>query len=141
MSLLDAARLVIYRFHEKGMEIFLISSDLEKDPDVWKLPDCCMVQLNEQFDHQEFIEIEMSDISEGKIIAVEGDWHNMPSIRGLIKHDVKLVKSMVKEMIPGIEKGAFFVFKEGVKKVLPSEYNALKELKDILVDRNSIRNL
>jgi hypothetical protein len=54
---------------------------------------------------------------------------------------VKLVKSMVKEMIPGIEKGAFFVFKEGVKKVLPSEYNALKELKDILVDRNSIRNL
>ena len=34
MSILDIARLVVYRFHEKGLEIFLVNSDLKHDPDI-----------------------------------------------------------------------------------------------------------
>ncbi len=143
MSILDVARLVVYRFHEKGLEIFLVNSDLKSDPDVWKLPNCDTIRLSDQLEEDQFIEI---DIDEGRskakrIIAIEGDWHTMPSIRGLVKHDIKLAKHMVKQALPGIDKGAFFGVKETVKKLMPEEYKALKELKDVLVDRNSVKNI
>lgn len=142
MSILDIARLVVYRFHEKGLEIFLVNSDLSKDPDIWKLPNCDTDKLNVQLEEDDFIEIDIEGQSPAnKIIAVEGDWHTMPSIRGLVKHDVKIVKSMVKEALPGLDKGAFFAFKEVVKKAMPDEYKALRELKDVLIDRNSIKNI
>lgn len=143
MSILDVARLVVYRFHEKGLEIFLVNSDLKADPDVWKLPNCDVVRLSDQLEEDQFIEI---DIEEGKssakrLIAIEGDWHTMPSIRGLVKHDIKLAKDIVKKALPGIDKGAFFGVKETVKKLMPEEYKALKELKEVLVDRNSVKNI
>ena len=142
MSLLKFARLVIYRFHEKGLEIFLINSDLANDPEVWNFPECDLESLKDKMTSEDFIELPVHpDETFGKIIAIEGDWHNIPSIKGLIKHDVKLVKNMVREAIPGLEKGTFFAFKESVKKLLPDEYKALKELKDILVDRNLLRNI
>ena len=142
MSILDVARLVVYRFHEKGLEIFLINSDLKSDPEVWKLPNCDTLKLEDQLGTQEFIEIDFDESKEArKLIAVEGDWHTMPSIRGLIKHDVKVVKNIVREALPGIDKGAFFAFKEVVRKTMPEEYKALKELKDILIDRNSVKNI
>lgn len=141
MSILDLARLVVYRFHEKGLEIFLVNSDLANDPEVWKLPECYLHKVSEQLEDEDFIELSLGVDNDAKLIAVEGDWHNIPSIRGLVKHDIKIVKQLVKEALPGIEKGTFFAFKEGVKNILPSEYQALKELKEILVDRNSIRNM
>lgn len=142
MSILDVARLVVYRFHEKGLEIFLVNSDLKDDPEVWKLPNCDTIKLGSKFEDDEFIEIDIEGKTQAnRLIAVEGDWHTMPSIRGLVKHDVKIVKSMVKEALPGIDKGAFFAVKEVVKKLMPEEYKAIKELKDVLVDRNSVKNI
>ena len=117
MSVLDLARIIIYRFHEKGLEIFLINSEIKQDNDIWK--------------HGRTI----------KTFAIEGDWHDIPSIRGMLKHDVKLVKSIVKENLPGSEKGAYFAIKEAVRKVMPQEYKAIKELKEILFDRNSVTNI
>ncbi len=142
MSILDVARLVVYRFHQKGLEIFLVNSDLANDPDVWRLPDCTQDHLIEHIENGDIIEIEMEDQGrKGRIVAVEGDWHTIPSIRGLIKHDVKVAKSLVKDVIPGIEKGAFFAFKEGIKNTMPAEYKALKELKEVLIARNIINNI
>jgi hypothetical protein len=138
MSILDFARLVVYRFHEKGLEVFLIKNNLESDPEVWKLPDLDMERLRNSQNSNEYIEL---NIEGEKLIAIEGDWHNIPSIRGLLKHDVKVVKHLVKEAVPGIEKGAFVAFKESVKKLMPKEYKAIKELKEILIESNSIRNL
>jgi hypothetical protein len=59
----------------------------------------------------------------------------------MLRHDVKLVKAIVKENLPGSEKGTYFAIKEAFKKVMPHEYGALKELKDILFDRNSVTNI
>ena len=42
MSVLDTVRVIIYRFHEKGLEIFLVNSDLENDPD----------ELSNIYDHE-----------------------------------------------------------------------------------------
>ena len=142
MSILDVARLVVYRFHEKGLEIFLVNSDLKNDPDIWNLPNCDTMKLEDKFEAGDFIEIDIEGKNTPKrLIAVEGDWHTMPSIRGLVKHDVKIVRTMVKEALPGIDKGAFFAFKEVVRKLMPEEYKALRELKDVLVDRNSVKNI
>ncbi len=138
MSVLDTARVVIYRFHEKGLEIFLVNSDLENDPDIWKLPNS-EFQSSPEISHLDSIQLEPLTDENGKevkTLAVEGEWHDIPSIRGMIRHDVKLVKSKIKEVAPEMEKGGFFAVKEAFKKVLPEEYKALKELKSILRDRN-----
>ena len=65
----------------------------------------------------------------------------MPSIRGMLKHDIKIAKKIIKERLPGAEKGTYFLVKECFKKVLPHEYAAIKELKEILADRNAVKNI
>jgi len=141
MSVIDLARIIIYRFHEKGLEIFLMKNEMEHDPEIWRIPEGLVHELHLK---DNCIDLESITDREGKQIktlAIEGDWHDIPSIRGMLKHDVKLVKSIVKENLPGIEKGGFFAVKEAFKKVMPEEYNSLKELKDILFDRNSVTNI
>lgn len=138
MSVLDTARVIIYRFHEKGLEIFLVNSDMENDPDIWKLPNS-IAQSTGNIQALEAIQLESQIDDKGrtvKTMAVEGEWHDIPSIRGMIKHDVKLVKSKLIEVAPEMEKGGFFAVKEAFKKVMPDEYKALRELKSILRDRN-----
>jgi hypothetical protein len=141
MSVLDYARIFIYRFHEKGLEIFLINNDMEKDADIWRLPEGFGSKLAET---KAIIDLDPTETPDGKTIqniAVEGDWHDIPSIRGMIKYDIKLVKAVVKENLPGSEKGAYFAVKEAFKKVMPHEYKAIKELKEVLLDRNTITNI
>jgi hypothetical protein len=143
MSVLDLARVIIYRFHEKGLEIFLINNEMENDSDIWKLPEGLSHTLRND-GKLSVIDLESVVDEKGqkiKTLAIEGDWHDIPSIRGMLKHDIKLFKSIVKENLPGSEKGAYFAVKEAFKKVLPHEYKAMKELREILFDRNSITNI
>jgi hypothetical protein len=144
MSVLDLARIVIYRFHEKGLEIFLINNEMDKDGDIWKIPQGITNTMEEEGMLKNIIDLDPTIDEQGrtiKTVAIEGDWHDIPSIRGMLKHDVKLIKSIVKENLPGSEKGAYFAVKEAFKKVLPHEYKALKELREILYDRNSVTNI
>lgn len=144
MSTLDQVRFIIYRCHEKGLEIFLVNSDLENDPDIWKLPQGDVLRQKVEVDPEKLIELDAFFDDEGNMTrayAIEGDWHDIPSIRGMIKHDIKLVKSKVKQVLPDLENGTYFAMKEAFKKVLPNEYSALKELKDIIMDRNLLRHL
>jgi len=142
LSVFDKMRVLIYRYHEKGLEIFLIDPKMAEDKSIWKLPqsDVETKSLSDFSFHQseDFIQLEPVD-SENKIhhtIAVEGDWHDIPSIRGMIKHDFRRVSSKIKEVLPDIEQGTYVAAKDIVKKVLPHEYKAIKELKDILIERN-----
>jgi len=86
MSVLDSARVIIYRFHEKGLEIFLVNSDMENDPDIWKLPKGNNMP---HVPNLESIHLETQTDEEGraiKTLAVEGEWHDIPSIRGMLRH-------------------------------------------------------
>lgn len=144
MNVLDKVRVVIYRFHEKGLEIFLINNKMEEDPDVWKIPHGAMKMEVKDGEYNPYIKLDPVTDEFGnttEMIGIEGDWHDIPSIRGMIKHDLKRVKSKVKEVLPDSEQGMYFNVKEAFKKVLPHEYAALKELKDILLDRNTIQNI
>ncbi len=144
MSVLDLARVIIYRFHEKGLEIFLINNEMDKDQDIWQIPQGLSESIREKGHLKNIIDLDTMVDENGrtvKTLAIEGEWHDIPSIRGMLKHDVKLVKAIVKENLPGSEKGAYFAVKEAFKKVMPHEYKALKELKDVLFDRNSVTNI
>lgn len=131
MSVFNKVRLILYRCHEKGLEVLLIDPNLDSDPSVWKrLPEGTMdSRLIEEG-------IELGD-NANKTIAIEADWHNIPSIRGIIKHDIERLKSKVKNTIsPKLDDCNYVAVKDALKEVLPEEYAALKELKDIITDRN-----
>jgi len=132
MSILDKVRVIVYRFHEKGLEVFLLDEHLKNNPDIWKtdkLKVCEIEKLGLTCDH-----IVPCDHEDVETIAVEADWQDIPSIKGLIKTDIKIAKEVVKETIPGVEQGAYVAIKEVMKKAAPDHYKALKELKDTLFD-------
>jgi len=135
MSVLDTTRLIVYRCHQKGLEILLINNTIDGDPEVWKIPSMDI----QSSDSNQVIKLENILDQDGKsleTIAIEGDWHDIPSIRGIIKHDVKRVKRKIKSFVPSLEQGSYFTIKEALRKVLPAEYKVLKELKDIILDKN-----
>ena len=139
MTLLDTARLFIYRCHEKGLEVLLVNHDMSNDPDIWCIPEARLTSDNDSMIELDGITDENGN--EVKAYAIEADWHDIPSIRGMIKHDVKFVKSKLKASIIELEQGTYFGIKEAFKRVLPNEYKALKELKDIILDRNAVTNI
>lgn len=147
MHVLNQVRIVVYRFHEKGLEIFLVNNDLDGDPDVWRIPEGearTKLKTVVAAAGGRVIELDPTKDAQGNVIqtfAIEGDWHDIPSIRGLIRYDLKLIKSKLKETFPELDKGGFFAIKEALKRVMPNEYSALKELKDILWDRNVLQNI
>ena len=60
----------------------------------------------------------------------------------MLKEDLLFVKDTVKQMVPDLmEKGTYVAVKEAFKKVLPHQYEMLKELKDTLIERNSVRDI
>lgn len=137
MHVLDQVRLIVYRCHEKGLEVFLVNTGFD---DSWRIPFEEIAKYGDE-DDQSFISlgpVEMEDGSFVNAVAIEGDWHDIPSIRKLIKGDINIVASKVKYIV---DKGAFFAMKEAFKKVLPNEYQVLNELKEILTARNLISNI
>ena len=142
MEINKSASLFIYRIREKGLEIFF-----QKDGDQYSLPEqpvaaeqAIPLQNDEEFITLDPVKSEDGQIGEG--IAIEGDWHDIPSLKSIVIHDMKFVKKQIEIMVPeAIEKGAFVAVKEAFKRVLPHQYEMLKELKDIIIDRNSVNGI
>lgn len=134
MDLRKTVSLIIYRFQERGLEVFLLN-DQEKEQ--WDFPEG-EVQASTSPNH--FIELDPVEEADGErkeAYAVEGDWHEIPSLKGMLYEDALQLKEKLKE----IEKGGFLSVKDALKKALPHQYAFIKELKDILTDRNSVRDL
>ncbi len=129
--------LIIYRFREKGLEIFLVDPS---DTESWMLPSDQLSMKDQLTESDKLIELDPVKQENGELErgwAVEGDWHDIPSLKAMLYDDAMQLKEKLKEM----ETGGFFAVKEAVKKVLPHQYQLLKELKEILTDRNSIKNI
>lgn len=145
MELSKTASLIIYRIREKGLEVFMLNAD--KSEGDWKFPHPQASQAAalplEQPD--KFIALDPVQQSDGKLeeaVAVEGDWHDIPSLKSLLMEDVEFMKEQIKQLgQEASEKGAFVAIKEAFKRVAPHQYDMLKELKDIISDRNSVKDL
>jgi predicted NUDIX family NTP pyrophosphohydrolase len=140
MKLRNKANLIIYRFREKGLEIFLVNADEQGDN--WEIPQGAMDNDKSRTFIEEDRLIELDPVTQDSgdlenAVAVEGDWHEIPSLKSMLSEDAQYLKTKIKNM----EKGTYFALKEAVKKVMPHQYDFLKELKDILVDRNSVKDL
>jgi hypothetical protein len=145
MGLRKNVSLVIYRYASRGLEIFLQSTSNDLDSSEWSLP--------EKGDSQDFLSLPSSDklieldpVSHEngnvtKAWAVEGDWHDIPTFVEMMKSDVKQVGEKLKGNLPEGRQGYFFEIKDVIRKVLPHQYEMIKELKDILSDKNSVENI
>lgn len=132
--------LIIYRIKEKGLEVFLVNN--EEQPDKWSLPNGEGNSIATALPQESLINLEPTEEAEGGIFeqayAVEADWHDIPSLKSILKNDVVYMKNTVKQMLPDMmDKGTFFAVKEAFRRVLPHQYKQLKELKDVLIDKNN----
>lgn len=139
MSVFDSVRIVVYRCHEKGLEVLTIKNKLHEDETIWSLP---QTKNNSLDNLGSSIELENRVDATGapiRVIAVEADWHQIPSVRAIVKHDVKRLTSKIKKVVgPSIEDLNYIQIKEALKTVMPNEYESLKELKDIIVAKNQL---
>jgi hypothetical protein len=131
MSLRKTVSLVIYRFRERGLEVFVLNDERQSEAlglpqgemDKTSGPEMILLEPVEDGDQTQ------------EAMAIEGDWHEIPSLKSM------LYAMQLKEKLKSVEGGAFVSIKEALKKALPHQYQFLKELKDILTDRNSVRDL
>ena len=134
----EQTNLVVYRVQQQGLEVLLVPQTDE----AWALPQAGESdKIRIIVDEERVIELDPVELPDGLLeqaYAVEADWHDIPSLKSILKHDLKFVKSTVKQMVPNMmQQGTFFAVKEAFKRVLPHQYQQLKELKDIIRDRNS----
>lgn len=128
MGIRKHASLIIYRFRERGLEVFLT-----KKSDEWGLPGGDM-ELGEQ---EDYIELEPNEDAE-EAVAMEAEWHEIPSLKQMLYEESGELKERLKEM----EKGAFVTVKDALKNNLSKGQVAfLRELRDVITDRNSVRDL
>lgn len=146
MSVKNLAKVIIYRMAEKGLEILLIKDEGDPNGQKWSLPNGFVEPDNIKEDYitlDELASIEPAteSISTHQTLAFEKDENDLPSFRSLLFNDVMYVKQRLKHYLVEYDEATYVSIKEAVKKVLPDEYAKLKELKDILSDRNSVKNI
>ncbi len=141
MTVRNQFRLIVYRIHEKGLEV-LLSKPQERE-ECWALCNAHIAKtaLDQMIHDTSIIELDQVEGSPLNAIAIEADWHELPRVRQMIKQDLVLVTDVLKSKIPALEDSAYVAVKEAFKKLMPDEYALLKELKEILLDRNTVKNI
>jgi len=145
MGIRDKVSYIIYRYAAKGLEVFVLDDAIDPQSRM-RLPKGELLDINFQSSDTLHPMIELdapsSDMAGSpKVFALEADWHELPSVREALGEDMAYVKAKVKELSSDFEKGTYIGIKEAFKKVMPHEYALLKELKDILMDKNTIENI
>jgi len=144
MSVKNIAKVIIYRMAEKGLEILLIKDEGDPNSQKWSLPNGFVEPDNIKEDYitlDERESIKSESTHTHQTLAFEKDENELPSFRSLLLNDVMYVKQRLKDYLVEYDEATYVSIKEAVKKVLPDEYAKLKELKDILSDRNSVKNI
>ncbi len=135
--------LLIYRVKNNGLEVFMFPETTGL-----AMPKHVISPGSDAFSGVNFIHLDPIEAADGtthQAIAVEADWHQIPSLRALIHEDYRVAKGKLKgrilEVLPTSEQGVYVTVKDAFKKVAPEQYQFLKELKDILLEKNSVVNI
>jgi hypothetical protein len=136
---------LIYRVRENGLEVFLVNQD-QQNPVHGPLSAPLAAEITPDTLAAHCIQLDPvmdSSGAERKAIAIEADWHEIPSLRALMYEDYRVAKEKakqhIKSLLPDIEKGTYVAVKEAFKRVMPVQYAFLKELKDIVADKNQTK--
>lgn len=133
MDIREKLHLVVYRVREKGLEVFV----RDGNDDCYELPEAIDETAFETHDRIELDAFE-TEGERSKGLAIEGDYHDIPSLKGLLLNDARKLRDQIREL-PNADEGTFVAVKEVAKRLLPGQYRMLKELREILVDRNSTK--
>ena len=139
MDLKEKLHLVIYRVRERGLEIFV----RDRDEEHYEFPAAQSLGASELEESLEAIALDMrsdDSLEPHRGVAIEGDYHDIPSLKKLLLTDAKRLRDHLREL-PNLEEGSFVVAKSMAKRLLPEQYTMLQELRDILVDRNSTKDM
>jgi hypothetical protein len=136
MSLRKKVNFIIYRFRERGLEVFFLN-DEQQEGRSFPQGELDQTTTAGNYDYISLDPVEEQDGRTEEAYAVEGDWHEIPSLKNMIYQDAVQLKGKLKSL----EQGAFVSIKDALREAVPHQYAFLKELKDILRDRNSLRDL
>lgn len=138
---------IIYRVRDSGLEVFLVNND-ENDTRRGVLSTSASGDGDTHRFPAHSIQLDTVTNAQGEArnaIAIEADWHEIPSLRALVYEDYRVAKEKamthLKNFIPDIEKGTYVAVKEAFKRVMPEQYAFLKELKDIIADKNQAKSI
>ena len=138
---------IIYRVSDNGLEVFLVNPNTQNELDgqPWQSPVAGEGTPERLSNCIELDAVVSLNGESRKAIAVEADWHEIPSLRALIYEDYRVAKEKakqhIKNLLPDIENGSFVAVKEAFKRVMPEQYAFLKELKDIVTEKNQTKYL
>lgn len=144
MSQNEQLDVIIYRVREQGLEVFLVNPETDGEEGASQMPSADITErLMSAAGGIELDTYTSEDGVERKAIAIEADWHEIPSLRALMYEDYRVAKEKAKQhlrnLMPDPEKGAYVAVKDAVKRVMPAQYAFLKELKDIIVEKNQTK--
>ncbi len=146
MSANKQVDVLIYRVRETGLEVFLIHPEQQEGEAAPSLSAPSTMDYSSEYLSVHCIELDPVTDANGdarNAIAIEADWHEIPSLRALIYEDYRVAKEKaklhLKNFVPALEQGAYVAVKEAFKRVLPEQYAFLKELKDIVADKNQTK--
>lgn len=134
---------IIYRVRESGLEVFLVDQENDGSLSAPFANETAPERLAAHY-------IELDPVSDAngetrKAIAIEADWHEIPSLRALVYEDFRVAKEKarlhLKHFADDFEKGTYVAVKEAFKRVLPEQYAFLKELKEIIADKNQANSI
>jgi hypothetical protein len=134
---------IIYRVRESGLEVFLVNQESDGSLSAPFADEAAPAQFSAHY-------IELDPVADAngdtrKAIAIEADWHEIPSLRALVYEDFRVAKEKarlhMKLLAVDFEKGTYVAVKEAFKRVLPQQYAFLKELKEIIADKNQAKSI
>lgn len=133
---------LIYRVKNNGLEVFMVN---HPELEGLQMPKGTVFSGETDLSGCPVITLESFQMESGELrqaIAIEADWHQIPSLRALIREDFEVAKDKLKSrlfgFLPSMEMGGYVAVKEAFKKVAPEQYAFLKELKDIVLEKNSV---
>jgi len=147
------AGLLMYRYGTGGLEIFLVNDEADKSEGktAWSIPNG-RVNMDENSFHaakrefaretgiepevQEFIDLDCVECQDGKVKAWAFEKSSVADLpfNKILSTESPLRLRRKHKML--VEKGTWFCTKEAIKKVFPAEVELIKELRDVLTDRN-----
>ena len=147
------AGLLMYRYGKEGLEIFLVNDEanISKEKENWCIPNG-KVRMDENSFHaakrefaretgiepevEDFIDLDCVECMDGKVKAWAFEETDAPDLPfNKIKPNESPLRLRRKHKLL-MEKGTWFCTKEAVKKVFPAEVELIKELRDVLNERN-----
>lgn len=145
MSTNEQHDVIIYRVREQGLEVYLVNPETNPaGANGAAVPTAGMSEALIAATGGIALEtVTSQDGAERKAIAIEADWHEIPSLRALMYEDYRVAKEKarqhLKNLVPDLDKGGYIAVKDAFKKVMPEQYAFLKELKDIILDKNQTK--